>query len=220
MPNILARLSARTRAIMAILPTGMARSHRGNPTASLRLELLYGTSVLLSGLEGLVLNDSETGIIHHHHKTNLESLQRLLPATPECVVMFLAGSLPATGILHLRMLGLLGMISRLGPEHILHQHGRHVLLSASPDTTSRSWFLKIREINQKYNLPDPLFILQSPPTNWQWKSTCKSKVIDFFEQKLRSEADWSSLNHPIRLSQIPTHSGPMQAVLSRSVRQS
>ena len=35
MPTILARISARNRAIMALLPTGMALSHRGNPAACL-----------------------------------------------------------------------------------------------------------------------------------------------------------------------------------------
>jgi hypothetical protein len=189
MPNLLSRLSAHTRALMAVLPTGMAHSHRGNPAASLRLEKLYGTPVLLSGLAALVLSDSETAIVHHHHKVNLERLQRLLQATPECVVMFLAGSLPGTGILHLRMLGLLGMIARLGQDNILHQHGRHVLLSNSPNKISSSWFLSIRVISQKYNLPDPLLTLQSPPTHGQWKSMCKSRVIDYYEKKLRAEAD-------------------------------
>ena len=147
MPNILSRLSAHTRAIMAVLPTGMACRHRGNPAASLRLEKLHGTPVLLSGLSALVLTDTELAPVHHYHKLTLQRLQRLFEGTPECVVMFLAGSLPATGILHLRMFGLLGMIARLGPENILHQHGRHILLSASPTTPCKSWFLTMRTLS-------------------------------------------------------------------------
>ena len=189
MPNILSRLSAHTRAIMSVLPIGMACSHRGNPAASLSIEKLYGTPVLLSGLPSLVLSDSELSVVHHHHKLTLQRLQRLHQATPECVVLFLAGSMPATGILHLRMLGLLGMIARLGPENILHKHGRHILLSASEKSPSKSWFLSMRLLSQKYGLPDPLLILQSPPTPSHWKSTCKSKVIDWYEQRLRAEAD-------------------------------
>ena len=190
MPNILNRISARNRAIMALLPTGMARSHRGNPAASLRIEKLYGSSVLFSGLSSLTLDDSELGIIHHQHKINLERLQRLFPSTPETVVMFLAGSLPATGLLHLRMLCTLGMIARVGSQNILHQHGRHILLSADQYSTKKSsWFLSLREISRKYGLPDPLLVLQSPPTKSHWKSKCKSLVIDFFERKLRAEAE-------------------------------
>ena len=189
MPNILSRLSAHTKAIMSILPTGMAKGHRGNPAASLRLDKLYGTPVLLSGLAALVLRDSELAAVHHHHKLNLQQLQRLCQDTPECVVMFLAGSLPATAILHLRMFSLLGMIARLGPENILHQHGTHTLLSATNKTIiSSSWFLSLRPLCHKYGLQDPLLLLQSPLGKEKWKKLCKSKVIDFWEQKLRAEA--------------------------------
>ena len=148
MPNILSRLSAHPRAIKSVLPIGMAYSHRGNPAASLSIEKLYGTPVLLSGLPSLVLSDSKLAVIHHEHKLTLQRLQRLHQATPECIVFFLAGSLPATGILHLRMLGLLGMIARLGPENILYKHCRHILLSASDK------FLSLRLLSQQYGLPD------------------------------------------------------------------
>ena len=187
MPNILSRISAHTRALMSILPTGMAHCHRGNPAASLRLEKLYGTPVLLSGLASLVLNVSEASAIHQHHKLNLQRLQRLHQATPECVVMFLGGSLPATGILHLKMFSLLGMIARLGPQNILHQHAIYVLLSPPPNC--KSWFLSVRLLTQQYALQDPIIILQSPPTQCQWKSQCRSKVIDWYEKKLRAQAD-------------------------------
>ena len=189
MPNILDRLSGHINAIRAVLPIGMARGHRGNPAASLRLERLYGSSVLLSGLPALVLSNLEVSVIHHHYKTYLERLQRLHQATPECVVMFLAGSLPATALLHLRMLGLLGMIARLGPDNILNQHGRHVLLNLGTGMASKSWFASIRSLCQQYSLPDPLLVLQSPPTHYYWKSKTKLKVLDNWQVKLRGEAE-------------------------------
>ena len=189
LPNIMSRMSAHTRAIMSVLPTGMAFSHHGNPAASLRLEKVYGTPVLLSGLAALVLTDPEIASVHHHHKLTLQRVQRLFQATPECVVMFLAGFLPATGLLHLKMLSLLGMIGRLGPNNVLHQHGIHVLLFTTHTSPYTSWFHSVRLISQKYSLPDPLLILQSPPTIYKWKSQCKSKVIDWHEQNLRAEAE-------------------------------
>ena len=96
---------------------------------------------------------------------------------------------PASGILHLRMLGYLGMIARLGPQHILNQHGRHVLLNASVSSNPKSsWFLTLRVICENYGLPDPLSILQDPPTKYRWKKKCRSLIIDHFERKLRAEA--------------------------------
>ena len=111
------------------------------------------------------------------------------PLNPTCVFMFLAGSLLASAILHLRMLGLLAMIARLGPENILHKHARHTLLSASSTSSSRSWFIAIRLLSQRYDLPDPILVLQSPPTVYQWKTLTKSKVIDWHEKKFRAEAE-------------------------------
>ena len=41
MPNILSRFTSHKNALRAVLPTGMARGHRGNPASSLYLECLY-----------------------------------------------------------------------------------------------------------------------------------------------------------------------------------
>ena len=43
-------------------------------------------------------------------------------------------------------------------------------------------------LTNKYNLPDPLLVLQYLPTYSHWKNVCKSKVIDWFEKHLRAEA--------------------------------
>ena len=43
---------------MAVLPAGLAKGDRGNPAANLRVQLLYGAPVLLSGLASLVLSRS------------------------------------------------------------------------------------------------------------------------------------------------------------------
>ena len=137
----------------------------------------------------LVLNSLEESIVHHHYKVSLQRLQRLHQGTPEAVVMFLAGSLPATALRHLRMLGLLAMIARLGPENILHQHGRHVLLNPDKKTLRWSWFATIRLLSQQYGLPDRLLILQSPPTHFYWKKLTKLKVLDWWQTKFRGEID-------------------------------
>ena len=189
MPNIVNRISSHNNAISAILPSGMARGHNGNPSASLRLEAIYGCPVLLSGLSSLVLSNLELAAIHHHYKVDLQRLQRLHQATPECVVMFLAGSLPATALLHLRILGLLGMIARLGTENILHQHGSHVLLNPNNENITNSWFANCRVISYQYSLPDPLLILQSPPKHLYWKKLTKSRILDWWTAKFRGEAE-------------------------------
>ena len=205
MPHILDRLAAHRRAMQGILHCGLAKAHRGNPTASLRLERSYGAPVLLSGVASLVLSNCELSVLHQQYKSCVRQLLRLPMTTPESFIMFCAGALPATAIVHLRTLSLLGMISRLGSEGILDRLGRHALLTAC---NKGSWFLAARRICQKYSLPDPLIVLQQPLPKARWKSLCKSKVVRWWEEQFRGEAAGltSLLNfNPLFFSLTKTH---------------
>ena len=186
MPNVLARQSAHTRALFGVLSSGLAKNHSGNQATGLRVEKLYGAPVLLSGLAALVLSDTEISCLDHHYKVSLERLQRHYKATPSPVVFFMAGSLPAPALLHMRQFSLLGMVSRLGPNNILFQNGWSVLATA--DGSPHSWFIQVRELSTQYSLPDPLHILDNPSLKASFKRLVKQKVIDWWQTKLRAKA--------------------------------
>ena len=186
-PSILSRLSAHRRAIFSLLPAGLARGHRGNPAAAVRVERLYGIPVLLSGLGSLVLATQEVGLLAGHLKQHMQRLLKLHKATPEPVIWFLAGCLPPEALLHLRMFSIFGMLARLhGGNNILAKHARDVFASARP--SSKSWFLEIQRISLKYLLPHPITFLQNPPSKAAFKKLVKSAVTDYWEQKLRGQA--------------------------------
>ena len=212
MPHVLDRISAHKRAMGSIMHVGLARNHQAKPSIGLQLEKLYGSSVLFSGIASLVLNEKEMKILGSHYKLTLCRLQKLPLNTPECVVYFLLGSLPVVALVHLKMLGLLGMISRLGPTSILQQIGRNILLSSTP--IKKSWFSKVRDISIQYELPDPLLVLQDQKKKDIWKKECKARVISFWEEKLRGQAmylpsllyfqpQFMSLNRPHKIWSLP-----------------
>ena len=97
----------------------------------------------MSGVAALSLLKSETAFLSHHYKTTLEGLLKIHNRTPEPFVFFIAGSLPFQALLHLRQLGLFGMICR-AEENILHDLAKQILTS-SPEN-SHSWFVKIKDI--------------------------------------------------------------------------
>ena len=166
----------------------------------------YGSPVLFSGVASLVLNQKEMDALAMSHKHMLAKLQKLPTNTPDCVIYFLGGTLPAIAILHLRMLSLLGMISRSDKSSILQQIGRGALL-ASP-SNKKSWFINLRNICFKYNLMDPLLVLQDPPSKLSWKKMCKSAVVSYWETELRRRADMlPSLKYfkPAFMSLAETH---------------
>ena len=191
MSSIVDRISAHTRALHAVLPSGLARRHHGNPAASLRVHQLYGIPVLLSGLAALVLDKAELDALDHHHKVTLERLMRLYPATPAPVVYFFAGSPPARAHLHSRQLGLLGMVARLGPACPLFSYGMHILANPPQParTASKIWFLQVRGLCQQYGLPDPVEVLQSAPSKGKWKSAVKRQVMAYWTAKLRTAGE-------------------------------
>jgi hypothetical protein len=192
MPHILDRITAHRRAVASTLHCGLAKGHRGNPVAGLRLHRIYGAPVLLSGVSALVLSAPELAALHAHYRLSIRQLLRLPVSTPECFVMMMAGTLPATALLHMQILSLLGMIGRLGPECILNRIGRQSLLEA----VTGSWFVAARRVTVQYGLTDPLLVLQQAPTRRRWKAMVRSKVIDWWEQKFRGEAEHlASLRH-------------------------
>ena len=118
--------------------------------------------------------------------------------------MLASGSLPATALLHLRMLSLLGMIGRLGRDGILCRIGCNSLVRA---VNAKSWFITVRHVTQKYGLSDPLLVLQQPVSKTLWKTTCRRQVTLWWENYFRGQAamlqslahfksNWFSLSRP------------------------
>ena len=204
LPHILNRFTARRRALAAVLPVGLARGHRGNPAAGIRVHHLYATPVLLSGLASLVLKKTEIAMVDQHMKITMQSLQKLMDKTPPCIVAFLGGVLPGTAQLHVRQLTLFGMITRM-KETLLQTHATNILSTATP--SAASWFQQIRELCILYRLPHPLDLLSDPPTKSSFNSLVKSSITDYWEVLLRSKvalltstpyfrADFMSLSSP------------------------
>ena len=99
--------------------------------------------------------------------------------------VFKACTLPAVAAIHQRMLSQFGMVARLHSDP-LNIHARNILTTAR--SSSKSWFLQIRDICLMYQLPHPLRILDNPPSKGSFKKLVKTKIINYWEIKLRGEA--------------------------------
>ena len=174
--TIYTRIKEHKKAQGAVMHIGMARSHRGNPAASIAVSNLYGLPVLLSGLAPLVMKKSEESIVEQHHKETIYNLQRILPCTPTPVVCFLAGTLPGSAHLHLRKLTIFGMICRLS-GNFLHDYAVSLFDAGKPPY--KSWFYQILDICEKYSLPAPRQLLKNPLTKLQYKKLMKANLVDF-----------------------------------------
>ena len=184
LPNILQRISSFKKSLGSVVSCGLARGSRSNPCSSLRILTLHGTPVLMSGLASLVLSDKEVACIDQQLKKTLQNILKLSVNTPSSFVHFIAGTLPGTAVLHLKQLSLFGMICRL-PDDPLNVLARQVLITSS---STSSWFIQVRNLCLRYQLPHPLHLLNNPPTKEAFKKLVKAKVLDSWETKLRNEA--------------------------------
>ena len=144
----------------SVLFTGIAKGHRANPILGIRIEKVYATPVLLSGLGALVLTKSDIDMIDHHFQESIGQLLRLHKGTPRCVIFFLAGCLPGAALVHMRQLSLFGMICRLDPSNLRHQHASN-LFSAAVQFRG-SWFNQIRKWCLMYRIPHPSSLFARP----------------------------------------------------------
>ena len=184
MPNILHRVSCYKKALLSVSSSGISRTHRGNPAASLRVHQLYAVPVLFSGLGCLVLNENEINIIDSTYKNTVQNLQRLHRSTPRAVVFLLAGCLPGRATLHCKQLSLFLMVCHLSGNP-LHRQALHVLTSA-PES-GKSWFHQVKIICTLYGLPEPLQLLQNPPDKAKFKNLVKSKVAQYWHAVFTDE---------------------------------
>ena len=185
MSNILQRIACHKAALHGVSSAGMARSHRGNPAASLRVHQLYALPVLLNGLASLVLSQAELKILDNHHKNTIQNIQRLHYNTPRAVVFLLAGSLPFRAVLHLRQLSLFSMVSHLHGNP-LNTHGRHILNNAPQ--SARSWFQQVRSICDQYGLGQALELIDNPEDKKAFKTKAKAQVMKYWHEQFVIEA--------------------------------
>ena len=204
-PAILNKIASFKKALGAVISCGLARGQRSNPAVSIQILKIYGTPVLLSGMASLVLLGKEIATIETQYKRSLQNILKLPASSPSSLVHFVAGTLPVTALLHLRILTLFGMICRL-PGDPLNLHAQQVFLTRS--LAPKSWFSQVWRILLQYHLPNPLLLLNSPLSKEAFKKQVKTKVIDYWEKKLRDEAYLlPSLRyfHPQYMSLSKTH---------------
>jgi len=201
--SITVRMAGHTRSLYSVISCGMARNHRGNPSASLRVEACYAAPTLFSGLASLLLSPSEMQVLSVHRRLTLQRLQRLHPRTPAPALHFLSGSLPAHALVHKHQFTLLHMVALLGPSNILYQHGIYVL----HNSLKNSWFTQVRSLSKQYSLPDPIQVMISPPSKKSFKSGVKAAVSSFWRASLIAEAKTLSSLRYMRLPFLPLGQG-------------
>ena len=96
-------------------------------------------------------------------------------------IYILYGTLPAEAIIHKRVLSLFGNITRLSGESIELRLAKYQL--AIKTFKSHSWFISVKELLIKYDLPDPQTLIQTPLQNSVGKISTIRELTDTGEKE-------------------------------------
>ena len=182
------------RTIYSLMGSGL-HGHDGlDPETSFHLLSIFVLLVLVYGLEVVLPKNVLVEKLERTYKQFITHILSLPTTVADSAVYILSGTIPIEGVIHKRALTLFSNICRLNDSSIEKQLARRQF--AVKTHNSSSWFVAIKKILVKYDLPGCWDILVEPPTKYRWKSLVNKQVNSYWAERIKSRASlYSSLRY-------------------------
>ncbi|CAG2187006.1 unnamed protein product [Mytilus edulis] len=167
------------RAMYSLMPAGLHGKNGLDIQSLLHIFNIYVIPVLLYGLELVTPTGKNLDIIDIFHKKCIKQLLSLPTSTATPAIYILSGQLPIEGQIHKKILSLFGNISRQPQNSLEKQIAYRQLLMKTDD--SNSWFIIVKTILAKYNLPSALYLLDSQIQKLKWKTMVNKEVSKYWK---------------------------------------
>ena len=170
--NIEDRLKLARRTLYALINTGVHDSNGLNPSVSFKIYQCYVLPRLLFGLEALPITNSQVGMLSKFHEETLKRFQSLPLRTATCAVYLLIGALPIES-----------------NETITELTKRQIAINLD---NPLSYYHRVQDILDLYQLPSLRNLQQGIPSKEQWKFTVKQAFNTYWSEKLKTESNEKS----------------------------
>ncbi|MCG7879544.1 MAG: reverse transcriptase family protein [Candidatus Thiodiazotropha taylori] len=182
------------RTLYSLMPSG-CHGHNGlDPETTIHLLQTYVLPTLIYGMEVVLPQGKHLDTLEKFYKKYLKLLLSLPITTADPAVYVLSGTVPIEATIHKRALILFGSISRLSTTAIEKQIAYRQLNIKGHK--SNSWFVMLKELCFKYDLPHPLAILDNPYGKEAWRRTVNKHVHDHWVNRIRHNTPlYSSLKY-------------------------
>ena len=175
----------------ALMGAGMHGKNGLAPHISYQLWMTYVIPRMLYGLEVSTYKISDLSKLDAFQRKTLRQLQ-FLPEKPiPCnqAVYGLLGAKPIPAVVHQAALVHFGNILRSEGSIELDLAQRQLAVKTDK---SKSWFIHIKQLLLKYDLPSAYELLDAPPGKMEWKTRVSNAVKLFWDQENRKEASAKS----------------------------
>ena len=188
--NIDKNIQSCRKSLFALLGPAFAYQCKLSPTVQAHLWQVYCQPILRSGLAALPIRPAHMEPLKMFQHSVLRGFLKLSKSSPVPAMFFLLGELPIEGRLHLDVMSLFWTIWD-NSETTVKQVIKYILMMSTEK--SLTWSVHLRLIFRKYNLPDPLSLLESEVwPKLKWKELTKTRVQAYHEQLLREKARQNS----------------------------
>ena len=157
MKNVDKNLQSTRNSMFLLLGQAFSYKCKLSPTVQLHIWTTFCKPVLRSGLSALPIRPTIMKSITAFHHTTLRGFLKLSSTSPIVPLYFLLGEVPLEATLHMDVLSLFWNIWS-NPQTTIFQIVRYILMMT--DNNSVTWSAHVRILCQKYQLPDPLMLLE------------------------------------------------------------
>ncbi|MEW8547953.1 MAG: reverse transcriptase family protein, partial [Candidatus Thiodiazotropha sp.] len=171
------------RTLYSLMAPGLHGYNGLDPETSVQLFQIYVLPALVYGLEVILPEQRLVDTLERSQKKFLKHILSLPTTTADPAVYILTGTIPVEGVIHKRALSLFGNICRLDDTAIEKQLAKRQL--TVKNFSSKSWFIAIKKILLKYDLPDPLDLLGDPLSKYSWKRRVNQCINSFWTKFIK-----------------------------------
>ncbi|MCG8046395.1 MAG: reverse transcriptase domain-containing protein, partial [Candidatus Thiodiazotropha endolucinida] len=186
------------RTAYSLMGAGLHGENGLDPETSVSLLNTYVFPIMLYGLEVIVPTGKAFELLDKQYKKILKHVLSVPINVADPAIYLLSGALPVEALLHKRMLSLFGNISRLSDGSIERRLAKRQLELKS--FNSHSWFIAVKKVLIKYDLPDPEVLLNVPISKCSWKQQYNKVINKYWRERILSQSIlYSSLKYLAKL---------------------
>ena len=208
--DIQAKIAQARGAGYALIPAGIHGENGVTPHTSVRTLRMNVVSILLYGLDAIIMTQKERDDVCVFFNTLVRSVLGLRKSVASSALFLLSGLYPIECELHCRIIGLYGAICRQDSHHPLKVIAQRQL--ANPEC---GWFDYLITIASKYNIRAQILNqLYSPDKPEKWKRFIKLHIKSWWNEHLFEDARDRSTLQLLDLSLI--HAGETHFMYPRT----
>lgn len=196
------------RTVYSLMSAGFHGNNGLDPETCVHLLQTYVVPILVYGLEVVLPRKVLLDKLERFLRKMLKLIFSLPDTVAEPAVYVLSGLIPVEGVIHTRALSLFGNICRLPVDSVEQRLARRQLSVKNPN--SNSWFICIKRLLIKYDLPQATDLLDNPPSKYRWKKLVKRQTDGYWLDHMRHKAKlYSSLRFLHSEAYIPGRTHPL-----------